>query len=163
MPALKTYIAFGVAGLALLLSLIMLLGWVLPLTQEVDRLQNMVIVLADSALAESNGALCPDPRLRILAPLATQQIPTGSLVEITGTAVLPEVARYQVDVRPAAVEGRWTTVGSHRGSTKLGELALWDTESWPPGAYEMRLVPVDNNNILLPGSPPCMIGVALSP
>lgn len=163
MPALKSYIAYGIAGLALLLSLIMLLGWVLPLTQEVDRLQNMVIVLADSALADSNAGLCPDPRLRILAPLATQQIPAGSLVEITGTAMLPEVARYQIDLRPAAVEGRWTTAGTHRGSTKLGELALWDTESWPSGAYEMRLVPVDNNNIPLPGSPPCMIGLALSP
>lgn len=163
LPTLKSYIAYGIAGLALLLSLIMLLGWVLPLNREVDRLQNMVILLADSALADSNAGLCPDPRLRILTPLAAQQIPTGSLVEISGTAMLPDVPRYQVDLRPAAVEERWTTLGSPRGSTKLGDLALWDTESWPPGTYEMRLVAVDNNNILLPGSPPCVIGVELTP
>jgi hypothetical protein len=162
MPALKSYIAYGIAGLALLLSLLMLLGWVLPLTREVDRLQNMVIVLADSALSESNAGLCPDPRLRILAPLTTQQIPDGSQVEVTGTAMLPEVSRYQVDIRPSAVEARWTTVGTHRGSTKLGELALWDTETWPPGTYEMRLIPVDKNNILLPGSPPCAIDIELN-
>lgn len=163
MPALKSSIAYGIAGLALLLSLLMLFGWVLPLTQEVDRLQNTVIVLADSALADSNAGLCPDPRLRILAPLATQQIPTGSLVEVTGTAMLPDVAHYQVDMRPAAVEERWTTVGSHRGATKLDALALWDTETWPPGAYELRLVAVDNNNIMLQGSPPCAINVELIP
>jgi proteasome lid subunit RPN8/RPN11 len=162
MPALKSYIGYGIAGLALLLSLLMLLGWVLPLTREVDRLQNMVIVLADSALSESNSGLCPDPRLRILAPLAAQQIPAGSLVEITGTAMLPEVSRYQIDIRPSVVEERWTTVGSHRGSTKLGELAIWDSETWPPGIYEMRLVPVDNNNIMVPGSPPCVIDVELT-
>jgi proteasome lid subunit RPN8/RPN11 len=162
MPALKSYIAYGIAGLALLLSLLMLLGWVLPLTREVDRLQNMVIVLADSALSESNAGLCPDPRLRILVPLAVQQIPAGSVVEITGTAMLPDVSRYQVDLRPYAVEERWTTIGSLRGSTKLGELALWDSETWPPGTYEMRLVPVDNNNIMLPGSPPCVIDVELT-
>jgi hypothetical protein len=85
------------------------------------------------------------------------------VVEVTGTAMLADVPRYQVDIRPAAIDERWATVGSHRGSTKLGELALWDAEPWPPGSYEMRLVPVDKNNILLSGSPPCVIDVELTP
>lgn len=162
-PALKSYIGYGLAALALLFSLFLLFGWVMPLTREVDRLQNMVVVLADSALADSNAALCPDPRLRILAPLTSQKIASSSQVEVTGTAILPEVSRYQVDARPAGFDGPWTMVDTYRGSTKLGELAMWDTESWPPGVYELRLVAVDNNNIKLPGSPSCAIGVELTP
>ena len=162
MPALKTYVGYGLAALGLLLSLLLLFAWVMPLTREVDRLQNMVVVLADSALADSNAALCPDPRLRLLSPPANQPIPAGAQVELLGTAMLPEVTRYQVDVRPAAVEGRWTTGDSYRGSTKVGELAVWDTESWPRGAYELRLLAVDNNTIKLPGSPDCIIGLELA-
>ncbi len=163
MPALKSYIGYGLAALALLFSLFLLFGWVMPLTREVDRLQNMVVVLADSALADSNAALCPDPRLRILSPLTSQKIAGSSQVEVTGTAILPEVSRYQVDARPAGLDGRWTMVDTFRGSTKLGELATWETESWPPGAYELRLVAVDNSNIKLPGSPNCAIDVELAP
>jgi proteasome lid subunit RPN8/RPN11 len=163
LPALKSYVGFGLAALGFLLSLLMFFFWVRPLTQEVDRLQNMAVVLADSALADSNAALCPDPRLRILSPLTKQQIPGGTLIEVMGTAFLPEVNRYQVDARPAGLEGGWTTVDSYRGSTKLGELATWDTESLSPGAYELRLVAVDNNNIKLVGSPNCAIGFELTP
>jgi hypothetical protein len=162
-PALATYIAYGLAAFGLLLSLIMLFAWVMPLTREVDRLQNMVVGLADVALADSNAALCPDPRLRILSPLAGQRFTIGEQVDISGTALMPDVNRYQVDARPAGMEGGWTTVDSYRGSTKLGELALWDTESWPPGAYELRLIAVDNNNIKLPASPNCHLGLELTP
>lgn len=163
LPALTSYAGYGLAALGLLLGLLMFFFWVRPLTQEVDRLQNMAVVLADSALADSNAALCPDPRLRILSPLAKQQIPGGALVEVMGTAFLPELNRYQVDARPAGLEGGWTTIDSYRGSTKLGELATWDTESLSPGAYELRLMAVDNNNIKLAGSPNCAIGVELTP
>lgn len=163
LPALTSYIGYGLAALGFLLGLLMFFFWVRPLTQEVDRLQNMAVVLADSALADSNAALCPDPRLRILSPLAKQQIPGGAPVEVMGTAFLPELNRYQVDARPAGLEGGWTTVDSYRGSTKLGELATWNTESLSPGAYELRLVAVDNNNIKLAGSPNCAISFELTP
>ncbi|MFN2207579.1 MAG: Mov34/MPN/PAD-1 family protein [Candidatus Promineifilaceae bacterium] len=162
-PALATYVAYGLAALGLLLTVVLLFGWVMPLTREVDRLQNMVVGLADVALADSNAALCPDPRLRILSPLAGQRFRIGERVDITGTALLPDVNRYQVDARPAAMEGGWTTVDSYRGSTKLGQLALWDTESWPPGAYDLRLIAVDNNNIKLTASPNCQLGLELTP
>ena len=161
LPPLKMYIGYGLAALGLLLSIIILLAWVLPLTREVDRLQDMVIVLADSALADSNAALCPDPRLRILSPLDTQFIPAGSSVEVMGTAMIPDVSRYQIDVRPGGGNVRWTPVDSFRGSTRLGELTTLNTESWPPGTYEVRLQAVDNNNIRLPGSPNCAISLDL--
>ncbi len=162
LPDLKTYIGYGLAALGLLLSLLILLAWVMPLTREVDRLQNMVVVLADTALAESNAALCTDSRMRILSPLVGQTIRSGAQVEVMGTAMLPEIARYQVDVRPAGADQPWIAVNTYRGSTKLGELATLNTESWPSGVYELRLSAVDHNNIRLPGSPNCAIALQLS-
>jgi proteasome lid subunit RPN8/RPN11 len=163
MPALRTYVGYGLAALGLLLSLLLLFAWVMPLTREVDRLQNMVVVLADTALADSNAALCPDPRLRILSPLVGQSVAAETQVEIMGTAMIPDAPRYMVDARPAGAEARWVNIDMLRGSTKLGELAIWDTESVPPGVYELRVVPVDSNNIRLAGSPDCAIGIELIP
>jgi len=158
---LVPYFGYALGALGMLLTLIMLLGWVLPLTREVDRLQNTVVVLADTALAESNAALCPDMRLRILAPLVGQQVRAGELLEVTGTAMVPEVTRYQVDVRPNDGQA-WSVIGLRRGELKLGQLARWDTTAVVPGVYEMRLSAVDNNNIRLSNSPSCLIAVEVT-
>ncbi|MDX1412950.1 MAG: Mov34/MPN/PAD-1 family protein [Candidatus Promineifilaceae bacterium] len=162
LPVLKPYLGFIVGGLGLFLSLFLLVAWVLPLTREVDRLQNMVIVLADAAMAEGNAAACPDPRLRMLTPLLGQQIPGGSTIDVMGTAMVESANGYQVDVRPGG-STKWEIIGTNRRGTKLGELANWDTTSTPNGAYEMRLSAVDSNNIRLPGSPPCTIAIELVP
>lgn len=162
LPALLPYLGYALGGLGMLLSLIMLLGWVLPLTREVDRLQNTVVVLADTALEGSNATLCPDMRLRILAPLAEQQAAAGERLEISGTAMWPEAARYQVDMRPATSQS-WTLIGRQRGDIKLGRLALWDTTAVTPGTYALRLSAVDNNNIRLAGSPDCTINFDILP
>jgi proteasome lid subunit RPN8/RPN11 len=162
LPALKSYVGFTLGALGLLLSFFLLVGLVLPLTREVDRLQNMVIVLADTALAESNAAYCPDPTLRILAPLTGSRVPAGSAVEVMGTAMIADAAGYEVNVRPA--EGAsWILVDERRRGTKLDQLAVWDTESAPVGDYEMRLTAVDGNHIRLSGSPPCAIAIELTP
>ena len=156
------YAGFAVGALGLLLSFFLLVGWVMPLTREVDRLQNMVILLADEALAQSNAAYCPEPNLRILAPLTNSRIPVGSPVEVMGTAMITEAAGYQVNVRPVE-SASWLLVDQRRQGTKLGQLAVWDTESAPAGDYEMRLTAVDRNNIRLSTSPPCAIAIELTP
>jgi proteasome lid subunit RPN8/RPN11 len=162
LPAFKSYFGYALGALGLLLSLIMLVGWVLPLTREVDRLQNTVVVLADTALADSNAALCPDMRLRILTPLAGQQMAAGENLEVTGTAMFPEAVRYQVDVRAGGSES-WALVGRQRGDVKLGRIARWDTTAVPPGDYLLRLSAVDSNNLRLAGSPDCAIPVQVTP
>ena len=134
----------------------------MPLTREVDRLQNMVIVLADKALADSNAAYCPDPNLRILAPLTGSRVRTGSTVEVTGTAMLADAAGYQINVRPVE-SASWVLVDQNRRGTKLGQLATWDTASAPAGDYEMRLSAVDRNNVRISGSPPCAIAIEVTP
>lgn len=156
------YAGFALGALGLLLSFFLLVGWVMPLTREVDRLQNMVIVLADKALAQSNAAYCPEPDLRILAPITDSRVRAGSLVEVIGTAMLADAAGYQINVRPVE-SSSWFLVDEQRRGTKLGQLAVWDTESMPVGDYEIRLTAVDTNNIRLSGSPPCAIAIELIP
>ncbi len=162
LPALKSYAGFALGVLGLLLIFFLLFGLILPLTREVDRLQNMVIVLADTALADSNAAYCPDPALRILAPLTGSRVSAGSTVEVMGTAMIADDARYQVNVR--SLDGaNWMLVNERRNGTKLGQLAVWDTESVPVGDYEIRLTAVDGNHIRISGSPPCAIAIELTP
>ena len=47
--------------------------------------------------------------------------------------------------------------------TRLGRLADWNTADLPPGNYDLRLSPVDLNNIRLADSSPCAVNVSLSP
>lgn len=162
LPSLKPYLGFIVGLLGFLLSFFLLVGWVVPLSQEVSRLETMVVVLADRALANSNAALCPDPRLRILSPLAGQSVPVGTSVDILGTASYPERARYQVNIRPAGAE-TWTLLSTVTGDETLGELAVWDTAATPPGAYEVRLTAVDRNNVRVANSPMCAIPLEVMP
>jgi proteasome lid subunit RPN8/RPN11 len=149
-----------VGSLGLLLSFFLLVGWVMPLSQEVRQLENVVLMLADEALAESNAAACPDARLRILSPLWGQSFPAGSRIEVLGTVRFPEAASYQLTARPLSGES-WTILQTINRDDALGQLARWDTTEFAPGGYALRLTAVDRNNIRLPNSPTCEVRVEL--
>jgi proteasome lid subunit RPN8/RPN11 len=151
-----------VGSLGLLLSFFLLVGWVVPLTQEVRRLESVVLAMADEALAESNAAACPDARLRILSPLAGQRFLVGSRLEVLGTASFPEAARYQLATRPLSAES-WTPLRTSYRDASFGRLARWDTTEFAPGAYVLRLTAVDRNNIRLANSPICEVQIELLP
>lgn len=153
-------ISLIVGSLGLLLSFFLLVGWVVPLTQEVRRLESVVLALADEALAESNAAACPDARLRILTPLWGQRFLVGSRLEVLGTASFPEAARYQLATRPLSGE-TWTLLQTINRDATFGQLARWDTTGFAPGEYALRLTAVDRNNLRLPNSPTCEIRVEL--
>jgi proteasome lid subunit RPN8/RPN11 len=153
-------LGLAASGLALLLSFFLIVGAVLPLRRQVSLLETTVLNLAQASLTESNGLTCPDPRLRILTPLSGQSYAAGSAIHLIGTADYPEARRYQIDVRPAGVE-QWTLVDRLRRDTRLGQLGEWDTSELAAGAYELRLSPVDLNNIRLADSSPCSITVNL--
>ncbi|MBX7251769.1 MAG: Mov34/MPN/PAD-1 family protein [Candidatus Promineofilum sp.] len=144
---------------ALLLSFFLIVAGV-QLTRRVDLLETTVLNLAQSSPTQSNALACPDPRLRILAPLTGTSFTAGARIPLVGTADYPGARRYQIDVRPAGTE-TWTLLDRHRGNTTLGQLALWDTTELPAGQYELRLAPVDLNNIRLTDSSPCAITLGL--
>jgi proteasome lid subunit RPN8/RPN11 len=161
-PSFNPGIGLIIGSLGLLLSFFLLVGWVLPLSQQVNRLENVVLMMADEALASSNAAACPDPRLRILAPLLGQRYLAGAQIEVLGTASHPDAARYRVETRPLNAEN-WLTLRTISRDVTLGTLVRWDTASLAPGVYEMRLTAVDPNNIRLVNTERCEIQIELIP
>lgn len=145
---------------ALLLSFFLIFGVVLPLRNQVKLLETTLLNVAQVSLAETNGLTCPDPRLRILVPLGGQGYPAGSMIQIIGTAEYPDARRYQIDMRPAEGD-QWMMIDRLGQDTRLGKLAKWDTTELPAGSYELRLSPVDSNNIRLASSSPCIVSLAL--
>jgi proteasome lid subunit RPN8/RPN11 len=161
-PSFNPGIGLIVGSIGLLLALFMLIGWVIPLSQKVNRLENVVLVMADQALANTNAAACPDPRLRILNPILGSGFHVGTEIEVLGTASYPDATRYQVEQRPLNAD-EWLPINTIRRSTKLGPLAAWDTSEIVPGVYEIRITAVDRNNIRLPNSGRCEIAIELVP
>ena len=161
-PSFNPGIGLIVGSLGLLLALFMLVGWVLPLSQEVNRLESVVLVMANEALADTNASACPDPRLRMLNPILGSGFHVGTEIEVLGTASYPDASRYQVEQRPLNSD-TWLPLNTVRRSTRLGQLATWDTSETAPGVYEIRLTAVDRNNIRLPNSARCEIAIELVP
>jgi len=155
-------LGLAASAAALLLSFFLIVGVVLPLSRQVELLETTVLNLAQASLADSNGLTCPDPRLRILTPLSGQAYTTGSAIRLIGTAEYPAAQRYQLDFRPVSA-GQWTLIDRAGRDTRLGALAAWDTTGLPGGAYEVRLSPVDRNNIRLADSSLCTVTVNLLP
>ena len=163
-PALGSFgtqMGLIVGALALIISFIMLVGWVMPLTKQVNQLETVAITLADQALQETNAATCPDPDLRIISPVIGATATIGSRVSIIGTANHPDAARYRTELRPTGVEN-WALLKMTRRATDLGELANWQTTDYAPGVYEIRLIAVDRNNVRLAYTAPCAIAIELT-
>ena len=156
------YLAVGVAAVSLLATFFFLVGWVVTLNRQVNQLETVVTTMADEGLANSNAAFCPDPNLRILAPLTGNTANVGETVTILGSAEIPNSARYLMQTQLVGTEG-WTTVDTRRWNTGLGQLGQWDTNELMPGNYELRLTAVDRNNIRLRSAPPCVINIELLP
>jgi hypothetical protein len=151
-----------VGALGVLVGFFLLVGWVIPLSRQLARQENVLLMLADQVLAESDMTSCPDARLRILTPAGGESFAAGIRLPVIGTATFPDAFRYRVEVRAAGATG-WTLLEARRRATGLGQLAGWDSEGYAPSRYEMRLTAVDRNNIPLAGSVPCAIELELRP
>lgn len=154
-------LGLAASAAALVLSFFLLVGAVLPLMRRTSLLETTVLNLAQASLADSNALTCPDPRVRIITPLTGQTFAGGDVVELIGTASYPGARRYQVDVRAAGTD-LWTAVNRLNRGTRLGVLADWPTTGYIAGSYELRLTPVDLNNIRLSGSSPCVVSIDLA-
>lgn len=153
-------LGLAASAAALVLSFFLIFGVALPLKNRVNLLETTILNLAQASLTEGNSLTCPDPRLRILVPLDGQSYTIGSAVQIIGTAEYPGARRYQIDARPAG-GGQWLTIGRASKGARLDVLSEWDTTGLAAGSYEVRLSPVDANNIRLAGSSPCAVSLNL--
>ncbi|PID86814.1 MAG: hypothetical protein CSB13_02380 [Chloroflexi bacterium] len=161
-PSFNPGIGLIVGSIGLLLTLLVLVGWVIPLSQKVNRLENVVLAMADEALTDTNVAACPDPRLRILNPIHGSSFHVGTELEIVGTASHPKAVRYQIEQRPFDSEA-WQLLKTIRPDKKLGLLSAWDTAELTPGVYEIRLTAVDHNSIIVPNATQCQLTIELVP
>lgn len=162
LPPAGAYAGLIAGILGFLLSFFLLVAWVVPLTRQVNYLENTVLTLANETLPASYAQICPDPSTRILSPLNGNRLPLGTAVDIIGTTLYPGAARYELNVRPAATEA-WQLLQRPRGGSDLSRLATWDTAELQPGVYELRLTAVDRNNIRLSDAAPCAVLVELVP
>lgn len=148
-----------VGSVALALALFMLLFWIVPLNRQTSQMQTVILNMANSN-TYPNAAACPDPRLRLIAPLQGSAVRVGSQVELIGTAVYPAAFRYQIDVRLSGQQ-EWQKVDDRRRPAELDVIGVWNTGDRLPGLYDVRLTAVDRNTIRLPNSPDCVIQMQL--
>jgi proteasome lid subunit RPN8/RPN11 len=150
----------AVGGSLFLLLLFLILGlWLGNLNRQVNVLQQAVTSLAAETLQESNVAACPDPRLRLLAPVANGRISPGP-ISFIGTADHPDAHRYRLEGRLNG-GNTWQLIQEWRRDVQLGALGQWDTSGYPAGLYEVRLIAVDNNNVRLAHTSLCQIVIEL--
>lgn len=147
------------AGLVSLLVLGLFIVALVTLRNQNNTLRTLVTSLAHQNIQEANArgaASCPDSSLRIFAPLPDGQLAFGQEVTLVGTADVAAAASYRLDIRPSG-EQTWWSLGSFRRPTQAGQFLTWDTASFPPGAYDLRLLAIDTAGTALRQPAPCTI------
>lgn len=81
------------------------------------------------------------------------------IIELTGTVNIPNFGFYKYEIAPAGSD-TWATIAAGRESVVEGSLGRWDTSALTPGDYQLRLVVVDNQGVLLP---PCVVQLQVVP
>ncbi len=151
---------FAAGASALLLGFFLLAAWAFSLNGKVERLETTLLILANEVQADTNAAACASPQLRLIVPESGSNAEVGDQVSLLGTADFPGAARYRVEIRPLG-SASWTLIKVLRRDVSFGRLAAWDTSEYPAATYELRLIAVDRNNIILTDSAACLIEVEL--
>lgn len=100
---------------------------------------------------------CISGQLELTNPQPGDEI-KGS-IELTGTVNVQNFGFYKYEVAPQGSD-TWATIAAGRTAVTDGLLGNWDTTALTPGAYQLRLVAVDNQGNILP---PCIVPVQVVP
>jgi hypothetical protein len=105
---------------------------------------------------------CPDPRVQLSAPATGQSL--AGVVEIRGTATIPDFAFYKFEINGPLTGGEWWTVSDlFYTPVDGGLLGYWDAMPvalQAPGLYSFRLVVVDSTGNY---PAPCVVQVRIAP
>lgn len=159
-PSNYTTLAMAVGVMGLVLSLVLLFGWVWPLSQKIQTLEGATLMLADEVAA--NTAVCPDATMRILTPLTGSRAQIGDVITLVGTATHADTNRFQLTARPVNVEADWKVLDNIRGDVSFGRLGAWNTSENNPATYEIRLTAVTRSNTIIADAPTCTIEIELT-
>jgi len=96
---------------------------------------------------------CIADKIMISSPKSGDEV--NSVVELTGTASVPNFGFYKYEIAPVGSQN-WATVSANREPVKDGSLGKLNTLSLSNGDYFLRLVIIDNVGNQLE---PCVIAV----
>ncbi|GMR09737.1 MAG: hypothetical protein BMS9Abin28_0557 [Anaerolineae bacterium] len=105
-----------------------------------------------------NGAGCLNESATITSPTSGEEV--RSLVEVLGSADIPNFAFYKIEIRPSQPNSVWQVITA--GTEILSEdvLGTWDTSLVENGVYLLQLVVTDTaGNAPLP----CTIEIVVLP
>ncbi|MDP1545446.1 MAG: hypothetical protein Q8L87_05435 [Anaerolineales bacterium] len=104
-----------------------------------------------------NASGCVPNQIILTFPEAGEEI--KGAIELVGTVNIPNFGFYKYEVAPAGSD-TWATIAAGRSVVDEGPLGRWDTTALTPGDYQLRLVVVDNQGVILPA---CIVPVRVIP
>jgi hypothetical protein len=113
------------------------------------------ITSAGPLTVDSSG--CENPEVTLIRPAPNQRL--SGVVEVEGTANIPNFAFYQVEISGVATNGAWVTLAVGNLPKVQAVLGSFDTSPYQPGDYAFRLVVTDNVGR---AAPPCVIVVSFA-
>lgn len=146
LPPINPWLGVLAGAFGVFLTLFLVVAVVIPLNRRATALESVTVPLLEQQLAAANvtgQATCEDPTLRLFSPLPGQTVPYRE-VTIVGTAAHPDAARYRLELRPADSQ-IWLPLAEFRRDRHRTILAEWDTATHAPGEYELRLLPLDQD------------------
>jgi hypothetical protein len=114
------------------------------------------ILSAGPITVDSSG--CDPNRAALTQPESGERL-TGE-VEVLGTANVPNLAFYRIEISGVATNGAWVTLNVGNEPKVNGRLGVFNVNSYQAGEYAFRLVVSDN---LGNAFPPCAIAVTFVP
>ncbi|MCS6909931.1 MAG: hypothetical protein NZM11_05105 [Anaerolineales bacterium] len=115
-----------------------------------------LILSAGPLTVDSSG--CDPERVMLTQPSGGARL-TGE-VEVLGTANVPNLAFYRVEISGVTTNGAWVTLDVGNEPKVNGRLGNFNVNSYPAGEYAFRLVVTDN---LGRSYPACTIAVTFAP
>jgi len=164
--------AFALLILGLVFAEFFIATFVAPSLSVSDILATPTLDL----LAAPPGTLSPENATQAALSPVTQSAPSGmsgcvpdeiiitspepgdvvnGIIEITGTANVPNFGFYKYEIAPLGTQN-WATISAEREPKQNETLGNWNTSSLTNGEYFLRLVITDNVGVSLE---PCVIAV----
>jgi hypothetical protein len=106
---------------------------------------------SNSASASTSG--CVPDKITLTSPEPGQEV--SGTVTLVGTVNVDNFGFYKYEVAQQGTE-TWATISAGRDIIKNGDIGLWDTSTWTPGDYQLRLEVTDNQGRPYPA---CVISV----
>jgi hypothetical protein len=111
-----------------------------PLPTPLPETSTPIPVNGGRLVVDSSG--CSNPNVTFTDPKSGERIISGAY-EIKGTAVLPSLAFYTLEINGAYTQGAWQPIAVGTLPVNAGVLGRFDTTAYAPGDYVLRLVVKD--------------------